>query len=36
MDNIREKIKDKNRIVIKIGSYSIVHEETHNIDYIFT
>ena len=34
MDNIREKIKDKNRIVIKIGSSSIVHEETHNIDYI--
>ncbi len=34
MDNIRERIKNKNRIVIKIGSSSIVHDETHSIDYL--
>ena len=34
MTDIRQAIKDKKRIVIKIGSSSIIHEETHSIDYI--
>lgn len=32
--NIRDNIKDKKRIVIKIGSSSLMHENTHNINYI--
>lgn len=34
MDNYREKLKDKKRIVIKIGSSSITHEETGNLNLI--
>ena len=26
--NLRERLKDKQRIVIKVGSSSLVHEET--------
>lgn len=33
MSNIREMMKDKNRIVIKIGSSSLQHEETGALDY---
>jgi len=32
--NYREALKDKNRIVIKIGSSSLIHEETGGIDYM--
>ena len=31
---LREKIKDKKRIVIKIGSSSLQHKETGDLDYI--
>lgn len=34
MSNLREMIKDKKRIVIKIGSSSLQHKETGDIDYI--
>lgn len=34
MSNIRESIKDKKRIVVKIGSSSLQHKETGNLDYI--
>lgn len=30
---VREKLKDKQRIVLKIGSSSIIHEETGGVDY---
>lgn len=30
---IREKLKDKQRIVLKIGSSSIIHEKTGGLDY---
>lgn len=30
---IRETLKDKQRIVFKIGSSSIIHEETGGTDY---
>ena len=30
---VREKLKDKQRIVLKIGSSSIIHEETGEVDY---
>ncbi|MDE6662477.1 MAG: glutamate 5-kinase [Lachnospiraceae bacterium] len=33
MSEIREKLKDKKRIVIKIGSSSLQHAETGNLDY---
>ena len=33
MDNYREQLKDKKKIVVKIGSSSITHKETGNIDY---
>ncbi len=33
MDNYRELLKDKKRIVVKIGSSSITHESTGNINY---
>lgn len=33
MENLRKKIKDKKRIVIKIGSSSLVHKETGGLDY---
>lgn len=33
MDNYRELLKDKNRIVVKIGSSSITHRSTGNINY---
>lgn len=33
MEQLREKIKDKKRIVIKIGSSSLVHKETGGLDY---
>ena len=33
-NQLREKIKDKKRIVIKIGSSSLRHEETGDLDYI--
>ena len=32
--DIREAIRDKNRIVIKIGSSSLQHKETGDMDYI--
>lgn len=32
--NIREKLKDKKRIVIKIGSSSLTHQETGRLDLI--
>lgn len=34
MDNLRELIKDKKRIVVKIGSSSLTHKETGDMDYI--
>lgn len=34
MNNYREAIKDKKRIVIKIGSSSLQHAETGDLDYI--
>lgn len=34
MNNLRELIKDKKRIVIKIGSSSLQHAETGDLDYI--
>ena len=34
MSTIREGIKDKKRIVIKIGSSSLQHKETGDLDYI--
>lgn len=34
MNNLRERIKDKKRIVIKIGSSSLTHRETGDMDYI--
>jgi len=34
MDRIRERIKDKKRIVVKIGSSSLTHNETGDMDYI--
>ncbi len=33
MDNYRDKLKDKKKIVVKIGSSSITHASTGNIDY---
>ena len=33
MDSYREAIKDKQRIVIKIGSSSLQHPETGDLDY---
>ncbi|MDD6811706.1 MAG: glutamate 5-kinase [Lachnospiraceae bacterium] len=33
MENFRERIKDKKRIVIKIGSSSLQHAETGDLDY---
>ena len=33
MNNIREQIKDKKRIVVKIGSSSLQHAETGDLDY---
>ena len=32
--NIRETLKDKHRIVIKVGSSSLVHQETGELDYV--
>ena len=32
--NIREKLKDKSRIVIKIGSSSLTHRDTGRLDLI--
>ena len=34
MDSLRELIKDKKRIVVKIGSSSLTHKETGDMDYI--
>ena len=34
MSNLREAIKDKKRIVVKIGSSSLQHPETRGLDYI--
>lgn len=34
MSNLRELIKDKKRIVVKIGSSSLQHAETGDMDYI--
>lgn len=34
MNNLRELIKDKKRIVVKIGSSSLQHAETGDMDYI--
>lgn len=33
MDELRAKLKDKKRIVVKIGSSSLQHPETGNLDY---
>jgi len=33
-DSVRERIRDKKRIVIKIGSSSLQHPETGDLDYI--
>ena len=33
-ENLREAIKDKKRIVVKIGSSSLQHKETGDMDYI--
>ena len=32
--SLREKIKDKKRIVVKIGSSSLQHKETGDLDYV--
>ena len=32
--NIRETLKDKRRIVIKVGSSSLVHQETGELDFL--
>jgi len=32
--NYRDKLKDKKRIVVKVGSSSLVHEETGDIDFV--
>ena len=34
MNNIREQIKNKKKIVVKIGSSSLQHSETGDLDYI--
>jgi len=34
MSALREMIKDKKRIVVKIGSSSLQHAETGDLDYI--
>lgn len=34
MYNIREQLKDKKRIVVKIGSSSLIHENTGNMNYL--
>ncbi len=34
MNSLRERIKDKKRIVVKIGSSSLTHKETGDMDYI--
>lgn len=34
MNHLRERIKDKKRIVVKIGSSSLTHKETGDMDYI--
>ena len=34
MSTFREAIKDKKRIVVKIGSSSLQHSETGDLDYI--
>ncbi|MCM1540314.1 MAG: glutamate 5-kinase [Blautia sp.] len=34
MSDLRESIRDKKRIVVKIGSSSLTHKETGDIDYI--
>lgn len=34
LENVREYIKDKKRIVIKIGSSSLTHSETGQLDFI--
>ena len=34
MKNLREQLKEKKRIVIKIGSSSLTHSETGDMDYI--
>ena len=33
MSNFRERIKNKKRVVVKIGSSSIIHEETGNLNF---
>ena len=34
MEQYRERLKDKKRIVVKIGSSSLQHTETGDLDYI--
>lgn len=34
MNAVREKLKDKKRVVIKIGSSSLTHKETGSLDLI--
>lgn len=34
MDNLREALRDKKRIVVKVGSSSLQHPETGDFDYI--
>lgn len=33
MENLRERIKNKKRVVVKIGSSSIIHEETGHLNF---
>lgn len=33
MDAYREKLKDKKRVVVKIGSSSLIHQETGNLNF---
>lgn len=32
--DFREALRDRNKIVVKVGSSTIVHEETGNVDYV--
>ena len=34
MNNYREQLKNKKRIVVKIGSSSLMHEETGRLDLL--
>ena len=34
MENARENLKDKKRIIIKIGTSSLTHKQTDNLDLV--